>query len=164
MRMNRYILPILLFALIGLASCRPDGILSQRKMQNVLHDLHYAEGVLQEANMNFGHDDTMAKYYGQVLAKHGVTQAQFDSSLVWYTHNPKRFAHIYPKVIARLQAESEALQAEIKRRQGRPTITPEESQHWTDSTLVRYINGLKIENDAYGWVSSRRTELSSQER
>ena len=42
-----------------------------------------------------------------MLEKHGTTQAEFDSSLVWYTAHPQLFDKIYPKVIARLSAEEE---------------------------------------------------------
>jgi hypothetical protein len=49
----------------------------------------------------------VAAYYKNVLNKHGITQAQFDSSLVWYTDNPQIFNKIYPKVIERLDADYE---------------------------------------------------------
>ena len=41
------------------------------------------------------------------MAKHGVTQAQFDSSLVWYTDHPLLFNRVYPKVLDQLKAEQE---------------------------------------------------------
>ena len=40
-----------------------------------------------------------------MLDKHGITQAEFDSSLVWFTDNPQIFNKIYPKVIERLEAD-----------------------------------------------------------
>lgn len=74
-------------------------------MQSVLHDMHYTEAVLQVAGYNYGHDEAVAKYYQQVLDKHGITQAQFDSSIVWYTDNPQRFDKIYPRVVKDLENE-----------------------------------------------------------
>lgn len=96
---------ILCCLLLCFSSCaiRPDGVLSSGKMVNVLVDLHSAEGVLQLAGYNYGHDDEVRLYYGMILAEHGVTQAQFDSSLVWYTDHPQYFQRVYPKVIKRLQ-------------------------------------------------------------
>ena len=92
-----------------LSSCviRPDGVLSKRKMQAVLYDLHKAEGLMQTVGYNYGHEYESAVYYQSALAKHGVTQAQFDSSLVWYTDHPLLFNRVYPKVLERLKAESE---------------------------------------------------------
>lgn len=74
-------------------------------MQNVLYDLHRADAILRVSNLERGHDEALAKYYEVVLEKHGITQAQFDSSLVWYTDNPARFDKIYPKIEKRCKAE-----------------------------------------------------------
>lgn len=74
-------------------------------MEQLLYDLHKTDGVISVRELNYNHDEELKRYYQTTLAKHGVTQAQFDSSLVWYTDNPKRFNKIYPAVIKRLQAE-----------------------------------------------------------
>ena len=76
-------------------------------MRNVLYDLHRADGAIQTAGYNYSHDQEVAGYYKNVLDKHGITQAQFDTSLVWYTNNPQIFNKIYPKVVARLEADFE---------------------------------------------------------
>lgn len=91
-----------------LTGCRPDGILSDDRMVDVLYDLHRAEAILQLSDYGYGHDDAVAKYNHEVLARHGVTQAQFDSSVVWYTQNPITYSHIYPRVMARIDRELEA--------------------------------------------------------
>ena len=88
-----------------MVGCRPRGVLSNREMRNVLYDLHRADGAIQVAGYNYSHDQEVAGYYKNVLDKHGITQAQFDSSLVWYTDNPQIFNKIYPKVIERLEAD-----------------------------------------------------------
>ena len=71
-------------------------------------DLHKTDALIQVSGLHVGHDEVRDLYYAQVLEKHGVTQAQFDSSLVWYTAHPKRFDKIYPKVRAELSAEHQA--------------------------------------------------------
>ena len=76
-------------------------------MQDVLYDLHRADGAIQVAGYNYLHDQEVAGYYKNVLDKHGINQAQFDSSLVWYTDNPQRFIRIYPEVIKRLEEDVE---------------------------------------------------------
>ena len=90
-----------------MVGCRPRGVLSNREMRNVLYDLHRADGAIQVAGYNYSHDQEVAAYYKNVLDKHGITQAQFDSSLVWYTDNPQIFNKIYPKVLERLEADFE---------------------------------------------------------
>ena len=93
--------------LLAIVGCRPRGVLSNREMRNVLYDLHRADGAIQVAGYNYSHDQEVAGYYKNVLDKHGITQAQFDSSLVWYTDNPQIFNKIYPKVIERLEEDYE---------------------------------------------------------
>ena len=96
---------VILCVLLAIVGCRPRGVLSNKEMRNVLYDLHRVDGALQVAGYNYGHNQELAAYYKAVLDEHGVTQAEFDSSLVWYTDNPQIFNKIYPKVIARLQED-----------------------------------------------------------
>ena len=91
-----------------LTGCRPKGILHSWEMREVLVDLHKTEALIQISGLQYGHDEAQNIYYAQVLAKHGITQSQFDSSLVWYTAHPVFFDKIYPKVVAELKAEHEA--------------------------------------------------------
>jgi len=90
--------------------CRPEGILHSGEMRDVLIDLHKADAMIQVSGLQYGHDEALTIYYAQVLEKHGITQAQFDSSLVWYTAHPLLFDKIYPKVQAKLKAEQDAFQ------------------------------------------------------
>ena len=90
---------------MAIVGCRPRGVLSNREMRDVLYDLHRADGAIQVAGYNYSHDQELAGYYKNVLDKHGITQAEFDSSLVWFTDNPQIFNKIYPKVIERLEAD-----------------------------------------------------------
>ena len=96
---------VILCVSLAIVGCRPRGVLSNKEMRNVLYDLHRVDGALQVAGYNYGHNQELAAYYKAVLDEHGVTQAEFDSSLVWYTDNPQIFNKIYPKVIARLQED-----------------------------------------------------------
>lgn len=81
-------------------------------MREVLYDLHRTDAAIQVAGYNYGHNETLGKYYYTTLQKHGITQEQFDSSLVWYTDNPNRFRTIYPRVISRLEADLQQVRAE----------------------------------------------------
>ena len=68
-------------------------------------DLHKTDALLQMSGLGMKDQEAKQIYYAQVLEQHGVTQAQFDSSLVWYTAHPQLFNKIYPKVLAELEAE-----------------------------------------------------------
>lgn len=103
---------VVLGVVCALASCRPKGVLSSGQMEDLFVDLHRAEGIIYVRGYKNGHDSIVTLTYDSVLAAHGVTRAQLDSSLVWYTDNPMLFNKIYPHVLARL----EALQEEERRR------------------------------------------------
>lgn len=105
----RHIFVFVLCALIAMTACRPKGVLSSSAMKEVLEDLHKTEAMLQTAGLKPSDQEIKSIYYAQVLERHAVTQAEFDSSLVWYTAHPQLFDKIYPKVIADLQAEEKEL-------------------------------------------------------
>ena len=105
-RIIHYSLFIILCAAVFTA-CRPRNVLSPKQMEDVFVDLHTAEGMIEISGLNYGHDEYLKGYFQSVLDKHGITQAQFDSSLVWYTSNPVIFEKIYPKVVERLEKQAE---------------------------------------------------------
>lgn len=102
----------LLAVVFVFSGCRPRGILHSGEMRRVLIDLHKTDALMQVYGLQYGHDEAENIYYAQVLEKHGITQAQFDSSIVWYTAHPLLFDKIYPKVKDQIRAERKAYQAE----------------------------------------------------
>jgi len=80
-------------------------------MRAVLADLHKTDAMLQTVGWRIRDYEVKDLYYAQTLARHGVSQAQFDSSLVWYTAHPQFFNKIYPKVLQDLEAEEAAYAA-----------------------------------------------------
>lgn len=156
--MKRYLLrnSIILLFICALAcvmvSCRPKGVLSPNEMRSLLYDLHRAEGILQEAGYDYGHDEALGKYYEMILEQHGITQAVFDSSLVWYSHNPQRFQHIYPKVLARLEATQHELELALIEVNGRPVITEDQAREYLDKEQKNLLIGYQLPNHAFGWL------------
>lgn len=110
MRSRRYIAVLLTLLALTLVGCRPKGILHSWEMRDLLVDLHKTDALLQTKCPTCS-NETKAIYYAQVLAAHGVTQAQFDSCLAWYTAHPQLFDKIYPKVLKELDKEREAFLA-----------------------------------------------------
>ncbi|HRZ96360.1 MAG TPA: DUF4296 domain-containing protein [Paludibacter sp.] len=95
---------IVLFVMIS-CNNKPDGIINQGKMARFLTDLHKLDGALQVKGLGATQDRENIYYYNSLLKKHGITKAEFDSSLVWYSKNPKKFEKIYSKVLVELQLE-----------------------------------------------------------
>ena len=112
MKISKTILVFTLCSLLLILSgCRPKGILHSWELRALLYDLHRMDALLQVSGKQYESDEVRNIYYASVLEKHGVTQAQFDSSLVWYTAHPQLFDKIYPKVIVRLMEDEQQFEA-----------------------------------------------------
>ena len=105
--MKKHSLIAIVVSILMLSGCRPKGVLSSRQMRNVIIDLHKTEALMDESGLSRYNSEVRSVYYAQVLEKHGITQSQFDSSLVWYTAHPQLFDKIYPKVLKSLEEEQE---------------------------------------------------------
>jgi hypothetical protein len=92
----------LLLTLFLLPACdnRPKNVLSKKEMVEVLTEYHLLHGTLQVSNKYYTPESNL--YFQNLLQKHGITQAEFDSSMVWYAKNPKKFERIYAEVQLRL--------------------------------------------------------------
>ena len=138
---------IILCVLSAIVGCRPRGVLSNREMRDVLYDLHRVDGAIQVAGYNYSHDQEVAGYYKNVLDKHGITQAEFDSSLVWFTDNPQIFNKIYPKVIARLESdlevEKQIRDAAREKRHTQKKSTPQRQLRDIEEVKKEMQNGLE---------------------
>ena len=100
--MHRFILIIVLF--IGLTACnsRPKGVINEKDMTSILTEMHKLDGIILEKGFQYGNTVEKQQYYLFILKKYDVTQAEFDSSLVWYNKNPKKFEVIYDNVLLKL--------------------------------------------------------------
>lgn len=101
-----FILPALM-CLVALIACNkaPNGIIKESDMVDLLVDLHKAEAYTENFPSQFPDDSTHMMLKQSVFAKHGVTQADFDTSLVWYAHNMETYTDVYRRVIDKLNHE-----------------------------------------------------------
>lgn len=96
--------------LVCIASCKPSvpgEYLSEKEMENVLYDFHIAEAMANDNSRQDG-DAAMITYREAVFKKHGITAAEFDSSMVYYMRHTKLLHDIYVKLGDRLTAEAQA--------------------------------------------------------
>ena len=100
-----------LFLLACMAACgidRPDYMLNDRQMEDLLYDYHFARVLGDGESSSKRYKTTI--YYLSVFEKHHITEEQFDSTLSWYSHNPEAFNKVYQKVIKRIQDEKGQLE------------------------------------------------------
>ena len=93
----------------SLLSCkpkRPEGILSQRKMENVLFDYHLAQSMSDISALEEGTSDEQ-RYQLQeaVFRKHGISREIFDSSMNYYCSDLTKLNVIYKHLNKRMERQ-----------------------------------------------------------
>lgn len=114
--MQKYVLGVL-FVLISLLACKrstekiPPYVIPKNKLIPLLVDYHLAQGI---SNSTAFRQRTqrypVVNLSDSVLAAHGYTRVQFDSTLLYYSRNVNDFNEIYERVITelnRMQAKIE---------------------------------------------------------
>lgn len=85
----RLIVPAII-ALILATSCSHSSrnVIPQEQMARLMADLSYADAMIGSQYQSTYSSDSLRKLLKQsVLAKHGVSQSELDSAMIWYGHN-----------------------------------------------------------------------------
>lgn len=101
-----------IFFVIALAACKagkPNDILSESKMEKILYQYHLALAAGQDGDS--AHIKSRA-YILACLRDNGVSEAEFDSSLVWYYQHMEELQKVYKNISDRLHAELGSMGAE----------------------------------------------------
>ncbi|MBR5068926.1 MAG: DUF4296 domain-containing protein [Bacteroidales bacterium] len=107
-----FVLALLTLSVVASCIDRPDIVLDEDQMIDLLVDVHRAEGLFemqQQQGVGFGADlDTYQKeVIAAVLQKHGVSRSRYDTSLMWYAQHLKLLTRVYGHVDERLKEEHE---------------------------------------------------------
>lgn len=111
---------------ILLSACKkgiPRGIIKPSEMENVLYDYQMAQTM--SGDLSYDDEYKKALYTDYVFRKYNITQAQFDSSMVWYTREAEELTIIYENVKKRLKEQQNVLNHQIALRDKKPLITAE---------------------------------------
>lgn len=103
--------PLIILLILSIVACekRPQGVMSSGKMEDVLYDYHLVQGMIDQLPS----DERIEKgedYINAVFEKHGITQAEFDSSVVYYNRHAKDLHKMYENLKSRYTAMNEELQ------------------------------------------------------
>ena len=102
---------IVLSVLLTLQACKPSvpsKYIQPGELEDILYDYHLAEA-LATADQMSNYDFERTKYFLAVLKKYGITQAEFDSSMVYYYSHLDRLKSIYLEVNERLADEAKSV-------------------------------------------------------
>lgn len=111
MRHSLYVL----FALLLLMACKPkvpDEYIQPDEMEDILYDYHIAQAMAKERGVG-SMDVERNRNFLAVLKKYKLTQADFDSSLVYYYSHMERLKDIYLGVNERLSDEAKLIGAAV---------------------------------------------------
>lgn len=103
-------------ALLLLTACKPSvpsDIIQPDDLEEILYDYHVSKAMASDRSKSDGQDFNRNKYFYAMLKKHGVTEAEFDSSLVYYYSHIDRLKDIYTEVNTRLADDAKALGASV---------------------------------------------------
>ena len=111
--MHRFTLHIMLLLTLTLllTSCdkTPRGVLSINDMADLIVDMELAEAYIDRHPEDFNTDSAKMVMKQSVYRKHGITQKDYDSTLVWYAHNMEDYTKAYDKAIAILNKRYEKI-------------------------------------------------------
>lgn len=105
-----YLILSLFLAICFITCGKGNKKLSRDKMEDILYDMQLVDAIYQNKYDDFKDAENKKALLDGVFLKHGITQADLDSSLVWYADHPEEFLRISDSVSARLKRESLVLE------------------------------------------------------
>lgn len=107
MSLSKHILALLFTCLLGCTPSLPGGIMDEEEMADVLVDFHLAQGMAEAHGEDI--EATRYEYIQTVFRKHHITEAEFDSSMTYYSGRAEHLAAIYDNVVTRVRAQAERM-------------------------------------------------------
>ena len=134
MKTSRVFLCLTLCAVV--VSCKPkvpDEYLQPGEFEDILYDYHLADAMADGGDNALETDYNVILYRQAVLEKYGITQAEFDSSLVYYMRHADRLHQVYENLTERLEEDAMALGASANdiRRYGDMASARDTLNMWT---------------------------------
>ncbi len=109
----RLIVPAII-ALILATSCSHSSrnVIPQEQMARLMADLSYADAMIGSQYQSTYSSDSLRKLLKQsVLAKHGVSQSELDSAMIWYGHNLPAYMELCDRADSIISDSLKALDA-----------------------------------------------------
>lgn len=146
------------------ASCvkRPEGVLSDKKMAPVVADLQLAEAYLQSRPQGVETARNKEALIEYVIEKHGLTRAEFDSTMSWYGRNVDEYRNLYDKVNKELAKRKRKLAGASSAEHETEDLWP-----YTRQSLISHLSdedGLRFSIPTAGVTPGQRLELKMRLR
>ena len=130
----------------------PSDIIQPKQMEKVLYDYHLSLSMSQNSENT---EKEAQKNY--VFQKHGISEAEFDSSMVWYTRESKELMAIYENLDKRFKREYSHIERLLESRDDANRITSISGDtvniwrkgdiHWFNNTPMNRQLAFEIKAD-----------------
>ena len=139
-RLPLILLIITLFIVVGCKVKRPSEVIPESTMENLLYDYHIAKALGENVPYNENYKKSL--YIEAVFDKYGVTEAEFDSSMVWYTRNVETLSKIYEKINAKAKTRQTDIDRLIALRDKKPmtSLSGDSVDVWAWRKAIRLYN------------------------
>ena len=132
-----------LLILMFVVACKPtvpSEYIQPDDMEDILYDYHLALAMARQ-KVGDEQDYNRSLYFQSVLKKYNVTEADFDSSLVYYYSHAYRLKEIYSEVNQRLNEEAASLGVAVGdiNRYSQYSTTGDTANIWTQHTDLLLI-------------------------
>lgn len=117
-----YIIWGFLFCCFLFSCSRDEYVISKDKMSDVMYDIQLAQTIMRIKYGEFSTEEQKQATINGVLAKHGITQQELDSSLVWYSDHIDVYLKISDSISARLKREQLVYEAKFNEQLARENV------------------------------------------
>lgn len=107
--------------MVGCGKQVPKGIIQPDRMENILYDYHLS--ISMSNNLSYSDNYQKEAYKNYVFEKHHITEAEFDSSMVWYTRHTEELVTLYKRVGERFRSEKKHMQNLLAMRENKPATS-----------------------------------------
>ncbi|RNC65760.1 DUF4296 domain-containing protein [Proteiniphilum sp. X52] len=115
MKSRKSVAYLFLFILLGGLACscqnRPREVLNRKQMERLMYDVYIAEATMENDYHHFDTPEKKEAYINKVFQLHKTTQAQWDTSLSWYSDRIDLYLKMNDSVKARLQRARQEIDA-----------------------------------------------------
>ena len=117
--MNRkaaaYLLTSVILSILFSFCNRPKEVLNRKDMEKLMYDIYIAEAMIENDYQGFDTPEKKEALLREVFRKHQTTQAQWDTSLSWYSDKIDIYLKMNDSVKARLQRRQKASEQVMNR-------------------------------------------------
>lgn len=113
----------------------PGDVIQPVEMENLLYD--YQVATTLSGDLSYSENYKKKAYIEYVFRKHHVTEAEFDSSMVWYSRHGEQLSLIYDNLQKRFEIDRERVKQQTERLDGEivVSLSGDTVDIWQDRTL-----------------------------